>query len=57
MITANRRAKATVAFFIPRRLAICIDQALSQDHFSGGPKQIGSTPSYSSAPSSAGAAV
>ena len=33
MITANRRAKATIAFFIPRRLAICIAQALSQDHF------------------------
>ena len=32
MITANRRAKATIAFFIPRRLAICIAQALSQDH-------------------------
>src|SRR5262245_40540535 len=24
MITANRRASATIAFFIPRRLAICI---------------------------------
>ena len=24
MITANRRARATIAFFIPRRLAICI---------------------------------
>src|SRR5260221_8910988 len=23
MITANRRARATIAFFIPRRLAIC----------------------------------
>ena len=33
MITANRRAKATTAFFIPRRLAICMAQALSQDHF------------------------
>ncbi len=33
MITANRRASATIAFFIPRRLAICIPQALSQDHF------------------------
>ena len=33
MITANRRARATIAFFIPRRLAICIAQALSQDHF------------------------
>src|SRR5580700_8421169 len=30
MITANRRASATIAFFIPRRLAICIAQALSQ---------------------------
>src|SRR5262245_59835575 len=28
MITARRRAKATIAFFIPRRLAICIAQAL-----------------------------
>ena len=33
MITANRRARATIAFLIPRRLAICIAQALSQDHF------------------------
>ena len=33
MITANRRANATIAFFIPRRLAICIAQALSHDHF------------------------
>ena len=33
IITANRRARATIAFFIPRRLAICIAQALSQDHF------------------------
>ena len=32
-ITANLRASATIAFFIPRRLAICIAQALSQDHF------------------------
>jgi len=32
MITANRRASATIAFFFPRRLAICIAQALSQDH-------------------------
>src|ERR1035438_4207991 len=32
-ITANRRASATIAFFIPRRVAICIAQALSQDHF------------------------
>src|SRR3954452_19878501 len=33
IITANRRANATIAFFIPRRLAICIAQALSHDHF------------------------
>ena len=33
MITASRRARATIAFLIPRRLAICIAQALSQDHF------------------------
>ena len=33
MMTANRRAKATIAFFIPRRLAICMAHALSQDHF------------------------
>jgi len=33
MITANRRARATIAFFTPRRLATCIAQALSQDHF------------------------
>jgi hypothetical protein len=32
-MTANRRARATIAFFIPRRLAICIAQALSHDHF------------------------
>jgi len=31
MITANRRASATMAFFIPRCLAIFIAQALSQD--------------------------
>ena len=31
--TAKRRASATIAFFMPRRLAICIAQALSQDHF------------------------
>ena len=30
---ANRRASATIAFFIPQRLAICIAQALSHDHF------------------------
>ena len=33
IITASRRASATIAFFIPRRLAICIAQALSQLHF------------------------
>jgi hypothetical protein len=33
MMTAKRRASATIAFFMPRRLAICIAQALSQDHF------------------------
>jgi hypothetical protein len=32
MITASRRASATIAFFIPRCLAIFIAQALSQDH-------------------------
>ena len=32
MMTASRRASATTAFFIPRRLAIFIAQALSQDH-------------------------
>src|SRR5262245_48597664 len=32
MITANRRASATIALFMPRRLTICIAQALSQDH-------------------------
>jgi hypothetical protein len=32
IITANRRASATIAFFIPRCLAIFIAQALSQDH-------------------------
>ena len=32
MITASRRAKATIAFFSPRCLAIFIAQALSQDH-------------------------
>ena len=32
MMTASRRARATIAFFIPRRLAICMAQALSQDH-------------------------
>src|SRR5215469_6984733 len=33
MITANRRASATIAFFIPRCLATFIAQALSQDDF------------------------
>src|SRR5271168_4548483 len=33
MITASRRASATIAFFIPRRLAICMAQVLSQHHF------------------------
>src|SRR5262249_31148957 len=33
MITAKRRASATIAFFIPRCLATLIAQALSQDHF------------------------
>ncbi len=33
MITARRRASATIAFFIPRCLTIFIAQALSQDHF------------------------
>jgi hypothetical protein len=33
MTTAKRRANATIAFLRPRRLAICIAQALSQDHF------------------------
>jgi hypothetical protein len=32
MITANRRASATIAFFIPRCLAIFIAQAFNQDH-------------------------
>src|SRR3974390_990699 len=36
MMTASRRASATIARFIPRRLAICIAQALSHDHFAGG---------------------
>jgi hypothetical protein len=33
IITASRRASATIAFFSPRCLAIFIAQALSQDHF------------------------
>ena len=33
MMTASRRARATIALFIPRRLAICMAQAFSQDHF------------------------
>ena len=32
MITASRRASATIAFFIPRCLAILMAQALSHDH-------------------------
>ena len=32
IITAKRRASATIAFFIPRCLAIFMAQALSQDH-------------------------
>jgi hypothetical protein len=32
MMTASRRASATIAFFMPRRLAIYIAQALSHDH-------------------------
>jgi hypothetical protein len=32
MITAKRRANATIAFFAPRCLAIFIAQGLSQDH-------------------------
>ena len=38
IITASRRARATIAFFIPRRLAICIAQALSQDHYAPIPR-------------------
>ena len=33
IITANRRASATIALFMPRCRAIFIAQALSQDHF------------------------
>src|SRR5258708_39421003 len=33
LITPSPRARATIAFFIPRRLAICMAQALSHDHF------------------------
>jgi hypothetical protein len=33
IIFHRRRARATIAFLIPRRLAICIAQALSHDHF------------------------
>src|SRR3974377_226751 len=32
MMTANRRDSATIAFFRPQRLAICIAQTLSHDH-------------------------
>ena len=41
MITANRRARATIAFFIPRRLATCIAQAFrsgKEDHEQPGPR-------------------
>ena len=31
-------ARAAIAFFIPRRLAICIAQALSQDHYAPIPR-------------------
>ena len=37
MITASRRASATIAFFIPRRLAIFMAQALSQTRRNGIP--------------------
>ena len=33
MITASRHSQATMAFFMPRCLAIFMAQALSQDHF------------------------
>jgi hypothetical protein len=33
IMTAKRRASATIAFFIPRCLAVFIAQALSHDHF------------------------
>jgi hypothetical protein len=33
MMTANRRANATMAFFSPRRLATFTAQAFSHDHF------------------------
>src|SRR3974390_744124 len=33
MTPANARASATIAFFTPRRVAICIAQLFSQDHF------------------------
>jgi hypothetical protein len=41
MITAKRRASATIAFFIPRCLAIFIAQALSQDSKKPPPKGRG----------------
>src|SRR5260370_884530 len=40
MITASRRASATIAFFIPRCLAIFIAQALSQDHSADRPSML-----------------
>src|SRR5262245_6003328 len=52
-ITASRRARATIAFFIPRRLAICIAQALSHDHFffiEHDPHHLVSAARYSAAP-------
>jgi hypothetical protein len=33
MTTANRRGRAVIAIFIPQRLAVCIVQALSLNHF------------------------
>src|SRR5262249_16752059 len=40
MITANRRAKATIAFFSPRCRPIFIAQALSQNHSAEGTNGI-----------------
>jgi hypothetical protein len=37
MITAKRRASATITFFIPRCVAIFIAQALSQDQLPNAP--------------------
>jgi len=33
-MTANRYARAPIAFFIPQRLVTCIAQALSHNHLS-----------------------